>query len=224
MVLQANKRLSHGVQFQASYTFSKSMDNGQISQTFSSPNVPLNPLDYSLESGASNFDVPHRVVASLVYTPGRLFGLGGNTAFGRAIFGGWTIAPIMTFQSGFTYSAGLSGNVSGGTSTGIFGAGGANRLPILARNAFRSPRLFNVDLRISKRFRITETANFEILGEAFNLFNHMNVTDVATRMYAVGGNAGAQTLTFDPLFGRPTAAGNSIFRERQVQVAARFQF
>jgi hypothetical protein len=223
-VFQANKRFSHGVQFQASYTFSKSLDNGQGSQTFSSPNVPLNPFDYSLEHGTSNFDVPHRIVASMVYNPRKLFGLGGSSGVGRAIFGGWTLAPIVTFQSGFVYSAGLSGNVSGGTSTGIFGAGGANRLPNVERNAFRSPRLINIDLRVSRRFRITETTNFEILAEGFNLLNHTNVTEVASRMYAVGGNAGAQTLTFDPTFGSPTAAGNSIFRERQVQLAARFQF
>ena len=229
MVLQANKRFSHGVQFQASYTFSKSLDNGQGSQTFSSPNVPLNPFDYSLEHGTSNFDVPHRIVASMVYAPGKLFGLGGSSGFGRAIFGGWTLAPIVTFQSGFVYSAGYSGNLSnvggpGGTSTGIFGVGGANRLPNVERNSFRSPRLINIDLRVSRRFRITETMNFEILVEAFNLLNHTNVTEVASRLYSLGGTANSQVLTFDPTFGNPTAAGNSIFRERQVQVAARFQF
>jgi hypothetical protein len=220
LVLQANRRLTDGLQFQASYTLSKARDNGQTSQTFTSPNVPLNPYDLRLESGTSNLDIPHRFVASMVYAPGTLFGVGKDSSLGRAIFGGFTIAPIVTIQSGRPYSAGTSGNATGGTSQGILGAGGAGRLPNVARNSYRLPTAFNVDLRISRRFRFTETANLELLAEGFNIFNRVNVTDVGTRAYVVSGS----TLTYDPLFGVPSEAGNSIFRERQVQFAARFQF
>jgi hypothetical protein len=220
MVLQANRRLTDGLQFQASYTLSKAKDNGQTSQTFTSPNVPLNPYDLALESGTSNLDIPHRFVASAVYAPGTLFGVGRNSSLGRAIFGGWTISPIVTIQSGRPYSAGTSGNASGATGQGLIGAGGAGRLPNIERNAYRLPYAFNVDLRISRRFRITETANFEVFAEGFNIFNRVNVTDVGTRAYTLSGN----TLTYDPLFGIPSEAGNTIFRERQIQFAGRFQF
>lgn len=220
LVLQANRRLTKGLQFQSSYTFSKSKDNGQISQTFTNPNVPLNPYDLSLESGTSNFDVPHRFVASAVYAPGTLFGVGGKTSLGRNIFGGFTIAPIVTIQSGFAYSAGVSGNASGATSQGILGAGGAGRLPNVERNAYRSPYVFNVDMRVSKRFRLSETANLEFFAEGFNIFNRVNITGLGTRAYSLSGT----TLNYDPLFGVPTDAGNSIFRERQIQLAARIQF
>ncbi|HLM59330.1 MAG TPA: hypothetical protein VK308_00870, partial [Pyrinomonadaceae bacterium] len=115
-------------------------------------------------------------------------------------------------------------NAAGGTSQGIIGAGGDGRLPNVARNSYRLPYVVNVDLRLSKRFRITETANLEFFAEGFNIFNRVNVTNVGTRAYTVTGNAAAPTLTYDPLFGVPNEAGNSIFRERQVQFAARFQF
>ncbi|HEX8286407.1 MAG TPA: carboxypeptidase regulatory-like domain-containing protein [Pyrinomonadaceae bacterium] len=225
LVLQANRRLTDGLQFQASYTFSQARDNGQTSQTFTTGNVPLNPFDLDQEYGISNLDIPHRFVASAVYAPGTLFGLGRGSNFGRAIFGGFTISPVVTIQSGRPYSAGVSGNAPSGTSTGIFGAGGANRLPNVERNAYRLPYAFNVDLRISRRFRFTETANLEILAEGFNIFNRVNVTDVGTTAYNISGT----TLTYVtsggvPTFGVPTEAGNSIFRERQIQFAARFQF
>lgn len=222
LVLQANRRLTSGLQFQASYTYSQATDNGQTSQTFTSPNVPLNPFDLDLEYGTSNLDIPHRFVASAVYAPGTLFGVGGSSSLGRAIFGGFTIAPIVTIQSGAPYSFGVTGNALAGTSTGILGAGGASRLPNAQRNANRLPYVFNVDLRVSRRFRITETANFEIFAEGFNIFNRLNVTGVAsTSAYTIAGsNLNFNTTTF----GIPSEAGNSIFRERQIQFAARFQF
>lgn len=224
LVFQANRRLTKGLQFQASYTLSKATDNGQTSQTFTSPNVPLDPYNIDNERGISNLDIPHRFVASAVYNPNTLFGLGRNTSLGRAIFGGFTFSPIVTIQSGRPYTAGTSGNATGGTSQGIIGAGGAGRLPNLERNTFRLPYSFNVDARLSRRFRLGETANLEILAEGFNIFNRQNVTNLGTRAYIVGGTATAATLTYDPLFGIPTEAGNSIFRERQIQFAARFQF
>ncbi|HSK72328.1 MAG TPA: carboxypeptidase regulatory-like domain-containing protein [Pyrinomonadaceae bacterium] len=226
LVLQANRRLTRGLQFQTSYTYSMARDNGQTSQTFTNPNVPLNPFDLDLEYGTSNLDIPHRFVASAVYAPGTLFGVGRNSSLGRAIFGGFTIAPIVTIQSGRPYSAGVSGNApTPNISTGILGAGGDNRLPTIERNAYRLPYAFNVDLRISRRFRLTETANLEVLAEGFNIFNRQNITNVGTTAYTISTVSGVTRLTYNTAtFGVPSEAGNTIFRERQIQFAARFQF
>ena len=45
LVLQANRRLTNGLQFQMNYTLSRAMDNGQTSQTFVANNVPFNAFD-----------------------------------------------------------------------------------------------------------------------------------------------------------------------------------
>lgn len=220
LVVQFNRRLTDGVQFQTSYTFSEATDNGQNSQTFTSPNSPLNPYDLNDEQGISNFDIPHRFVASVVFAPKSLFGLKNSSKVGRALLGGWTIAPVVTAQSGSPYTGTTSGNVSGGTSFGPLGAGGSSRLPLLRPNSFRTPKLINVDLRISKRFNFSETTNLEFLAEGFNIFNRFQATSVNSRIYTLSGT----TFTADNNFGLVTTAGNSIFRERQVQLAARFQF
>jgi carboxypeptidase family protein len=245
LVLQLNRRFTNGLQFQVNYTFSKATDTGQESQTFTSPNVPLNPFDYSLEKGHANFDIPHRFVASVVWNPD--FFEKSDNSVARAIFNDWTIAPIVQIASGRPNGAFISGNapactvaaICGGSalsataSTGIFGAGGANRFPLFQRNSFRFPKTVNVDLRLSRRFKFTETMNLEVLGEAFNLFNHVNVTNRGTSLYTVGtaaaGNAaglptGTPILTVDPLFLVPNEAGNTVFRERQIQFAVRFTF
>ncbi|MEP6945089.1 MAG: TonB-dependent receptor [Acidobacteriota bacterium] len=220
-VVQLNRRMTNGLQFQTSYTYSRARDNNQGSVTFSTPNVPLDVNNLALDEGVSNFDVPHRFVASLVYAPRTLFSLGGGSKVGRAILGGWSIAPIVVGASGNPYSYNVSGNVSGGISTGILGAGGANRLTNVARNRLRTPSTWNTDLRISRRFRFTESTNLEILGEAFNLFNRFQVTGVGTTAYSISGTTlNYQTTTF----GVPSAAGNSIIRERQIQFSARLSF
>ena len=158
----------------------------------------------------------------MVYSPRALFGIGADSRARRAIFGGWTIAPIFTASSGFTYSGVTTSSLTGaqGSGAGLLGAGGSSRIPGIERNAFRAPKVVNIDLRVSRRIRFTETMNLEFLAEAFNLFNRFHSTGINTTMYSLSGT----TLNFSPTFRTVTAAGNSIVRERQVQFAARFQF
>lgn len=225
LVLQANRRFTNGLQFQASYTRSRAKDTGQSSVTFTTGNNVLNPFDISRESAISNLDVPHRFVGSMVYAP-EFFGKDSDNKVGHAIFDGFTISPIVQISSGRPVTPFVSGNLAGTTpGGGVIGAGGSARPFFLQRNTFRQPKTAVIDLRLSRRFRFGETMNLEVLGEAFNLFNRSNVTGVADRLYLLGGTNAAPTLTFDPTFLTPTDISNATFlRERQVQLAVRFQF
>lgn len=238
LVLQLNRRLTKGLQFQTHYTLSRSRDNGQNSQTFTFTQGRLDPFNEGYdEEGRSNNDVPHRFVASAVWNPSAPFGL-EDSKVGRAIFGGWTLAPIFVAQSGYPYTATFSGNLTTTTtgagvatasnpiSGGLTGSGGGSRIPFFERNSFRQPKLVNLDLRLSRRFRFTESMNLEFLAEAFNLFNRYQVTGVNATAYAVSGatSLASTTLTPQTAFGTVTSAGNSIYRERQIQFAVRFQF
>jgi hypothetical protein len=222
LVLQANRRLTNGLQFQMSYTLSRARDNGQTSVTFSATNTPTDPFNLNLDNGPANFDTPHRFVASAVYTPSN-FGL-DESRVGRAIFGGWTIAPIVTAQSGRPYSASVSGRPTVAVGTGlnntITGSGGNSFFLPLGRNSFRQPKIVNVDARLSRRFRFDETKNLEFLIEGFNVFNRTQITAVNDTAFTLSGT----TLTPVAAFGSDAATGNSIFRERQVQFAFRFEF
>jgi hypothetical protein len=222
MVLQLNRRLTKGLQFQINYTKSKTTDTGQNSATFTFTNGPLNPFDLSFEPGRSNLDIPHRFVASAVWNPTLPAGM--DSAAARAILGGFTIAPIVMVQSGVAYSANISGFGPSAIGGGITGSGALGRIPLLfERNQFRQPKIVNVDLRVSRRFRLKESMNIEFLAEGFNLFNHYQVTSVNTTLYTFSGS----NLSFTPNgpnFGVASGTGNSIFRERQVQFALRFHF
>ncbi len=81
----------------------------------------------------------------------------------------------------------------------------------LGRNTFYTPGYFNVDLRLDKKFYVTETANFEVIADAFNLFNRFNVLAVNLLCNPTGGSCSA---------GEPSAA----FSPREFQFGLKFNF
>src|SRR5271154_6332423 len=85
------------------------------------------------------------------------------------ILDGWTAAPIFYASSGAPYTGFINGSLPGsgsltGTSTllntvcfsthngGLNCASGQNRVPNIARNAFRMPRRWYIDMRIGREF------------------------------------------------------------------------
>jgi hypothetical protein len=240
LVLQANRRLTNGLQFQANYTLSRAQDNGQTSQTFTTNNVPLNAFDQQAENALSAFDRRHKFVTSVVYNTHWF--KDGDNATARAIFNNWTLAPIVNAFSGARYTGAVSGNVNpqnnfgvtGITNTpggGVNGSGGATRFGLVPRNFFKQPSIWYLDMRVSRRFSLTEQTKLEVLAEAFNLFNRTQVTSVSTTLYSICSTGSAaspcNTLTFNggPTgFASVTGADSTLFRERQVQLAVRFEF
>ncbi len=230
-VFQLNRRLTNGVQFQTSYTYSHASDASQQTGTFTNNNDPLDPYNYNEERGPANFDLHHRFVASGVWMPKGP----SDSEVGRAILGGWALSPVFVIQSGFPYSYGVTGNapttlagqpnlVRAGTN--ITGSGGTNRLPSFlpgaGRNVLRFPKFWNVDLRLSRRIRFTETKNVEFLAEAFNLANRTHILgNLDTTAYAISGTS----LNLRPEFQTITPpAGETLYKSRQFQFAARFEF
>jgi hypothetical protein len=230
LVLQANRRLTKGLQFQSSYTLSRAQDNGgsQSSATFTPGFSALfNPFDAQGDNGLSPYDRRHKFVASVVYNTN--FKSLTDSAAGH-ILNGWTIAPIVNMYSGFRYtpltnSFSPSALFGASPAGGINGSNGSLRFALLPNNAFHAPAIKYVDLRISRRFTIKEDAKIEVLAEGFNIFNRTQVTGINNRMYVVSTSGSNVIATFDPTFGTPSDLSNGFFfRERQIQLAVRFQF
>jgi hypothetical protein len=218
LVLSLNRRFTNGLQVQAGYTFSKTTDNGQSSQTFTTGNNVLNPFDLGLEQGTSTFDIPHRFSFSAVWQPK------ASSVWLRDL----TLAPVVGISSGAPFTATVTGNAppANRVLTGILGAGGTNRLPEIDRNTYRLPYSASVDLRISRAFPIQGRMRVEAIADFFNLFNRINYTASTTNLYQIGGTAAAPTLTYNPTFNNFTAANNGTFspRPREIQFGARFNF
>jgi hypothetical protein len=249
LVLQANRRLTNGLQFQSSYTLSRAYDNGQTSATFTLGNAPFNAFNQAGEGALSAFDRRQKFVTSVVYNTN----FKGGSHASRTILNNWTIAPIFNAFSGARYTSNISGSITpsaygfigasctGGAGTcstpggGANGSGGSTRFAQLPRNFFKQPKIWYLDMRISRRFSLGEGMNLELIAEGFNLFNRTQVTNVGTTIYnfsTTGCPAGsAQCLVFNlppntvtGNYQRTTGADSTLFRERQVQLAARFQF
>ena len=228
LVLQANRRLTGGLQFQTNYTLSRASDNGQSSVTFTSNNLPFNAFDQAAENGLSAFDRRQKFVASVVYSPNPF-----TDGAAKHIFNGWTFAPILNAFSGQRVTGNISGSItptSFGFSSnttpggGVNGSGGSSRFAMLPRNFFKQPNIWYVDARLSRRFSLTEGVKLEVLAEGFNVFNRTQVTFVNATIYNLSGT----TLTFNGTGSNPffnvSGADSTLFRERQVQFAARFEF
>jgi hypothetical protein len=231
LVLQANRRFTKGLQFQINYTRSQAIDSGQRSGTFA-PGTPtaFTGFPSGQDVGLSDLDIPNRFVASGVWAPEKTFGF-AKSGVGHAIFEGFQIAPIITVASGRTvteFISGGSGNV-GGVANGMLGSGGPTRAFFIPRNSFRRQKTATFDLRLSKRIRLTEKTNIELLGEAFNVFNRSNITFLENTLYILNNTTSTLTLNSGqtgilPFLTTSEVNNTTIFTPRSVQLAVRFNF
>jgi hypothetical protein len=197
----------------------------------------LLPNNVGGEYGNTQFNVPNRFVVSMVVnSPWHVKGPLGYLA------NGWQMAPIFQAQNGLPYSVGTSGTAPGvlASGGGINGSYGTSRIGLLARDIYNMPGTQNLDWRITKTITLKEKYSLDLMGEAFNLFNHYNVTGVGTTGYTVSKsgtisdtngatqNCSSATpcLSYNASsFGIPTTANsNFAYSTRQIQIGLKFKF
>ena len=236
MVLTLRRRMSHGLEFTANYTLSKATDGGQVAGTygtFNGTDYPIDPYNRKLEYGLSDLDQRHRFVANAVWMPSAK-GISNQAV--RQLLNNWAFSTIVTMSSGQPVTPYVSGYPSGapdgGVSGGVSYAGPTNgRAGWLPRNSFTSPGFHNVDFRIGRQFPITERLRLSLIGEAFNLFNHTNVSGVFNTGFSyVGAGSGAcaghtnACYVPNPLFMSTTSTSNLMWGSRQLQISGRLTF
>jgi hypothetical protein len=197
LVFTFRKPFSHGLEVVANYTYAHSNDGGQVSGvngTFNGTDTPVDPFNLKPEYGRSDLDMRERFVGSLVYGPDLSHLPSGAL---RYALNGWMISGSATEQTGFPVTAAMANSPSGAPDGGVtggelslFNSATGGRAPQVPRNAFPGPGLRDIDARITRDFPIFEKAKFEILGEAFNLFNQDNRLSVNTTAfsYAAAGS------------------------------------
>jgi hypothetical protein len=229
LVGQISHRFSDHFSFNANYTWSHALDYGVNNQTNSTANNLLDPQNIRAEYGNAVSNTPNRfVINSVLSSPWKRAGLLSY------LVNDWQLSPSYSIQSGLPYNITTTGTPTNAVGGGINGSNGTFRVPGIARNAYSQPKTNVLDLRISKRFAVTEHAKLELLGESFNLINHQNVTAVNTLGYTLGTNSAGNTLTFNTSPANPlvsqfgtvsqTNSSNFSFAPRQIQIGARLQF
>ena len=191
------KRFSHGVQFQAAYTWSKSLDWA------SSFEETLNPFNFKASRSLSLFNSAQRFVINYVWD----LPVPRYTGAKEKLLNDWQISGITQFQSGFpirlqtqndneligslfffgTAAPQLNGSLQKLNPKTLQNINGVQGHYILNPGQFSDPALGTFattprsiccgpgenqwDLTISKRISISESKYFQFRTDIFNLFN-----------------------------------------------------
>ena len=188
------KRFSHGLQFQASYTLSKSLDDGS---TFEET---LDPFNFRASRALSLFNSHQRFVVSYDWQ----LPIPEHKGFAGRLLNDWAISGITQFQTGFPIRLDTENDNELIASIFFLGTEAPQRVAPFQKlnpktngsfwfnpNDFQDPQLgqFNIgtqrsiccgpglqqwDFAVHKKIAITESKYFQFRGEIFNLFNHTN--------------------------------------------------
>jgi hypothetical protein len=162
----------------------------------------------------------------------------------RWLLNGWAVSSVWTLASAQPLFASISGFPSGGADSGLTGGtttntgGTTGGRPLFeGRNVYLGHPLYNIDLRAMRQFTYREKYNLQIVAEAFNLFNHTNISSVNLTAFTYA-NAGSGACTAavaagangcivpSPTFDAPTSSSssNGLYGARQMQFSAKITF
>ena len=197
MVVSLNQRASRWATMRLSYTLSKTIDDAG-NFFFSTVQNNFNIRD---DRGLSDNDQRHRFVVSGTLEAPRQ---GNEKSLARFLRG---------FQFGYIFSYGsrLPFNVLLGNDRN-FDSNNNDRPIGVGRNTGRGFDFASLDLRVSRRFQLTERVDLQLLAEGFNVLNRTN--------FGVPNNTFGSGVNPLPTFGRPTAA----FDPRQFQFGMKVSF
>ncbi|HEX6179484.1 MAG TPA: hypothetical protein VF057_14065, partial [Thermoanaerobaculia bacterium] len=171
------------------------------------------PQDFDLEWGPSDNDIEHRLVLSGIWN---LNYSSGEGWWEKMFLQGWALSGIVTWQSGFPYSA----TMPSGADLNRDGNRRNDRAPGLGRNSFRTEDQLSIDPRITKVIPIGGL-NLQLIAEAFNVTNESNVTTVTTNYYNLVDGHLEPTTNFATPLSTTGAAGSG---PRTIQLAAKVTF
>jgi hypothetical protein len=225
------KNFSHGLQFQASYTLSKTMDNA------SSFESALNPLNFNATYGLSAYDARNRFVFNYVWD----LPVPKYDGFKGKMLDGWEVSGILSFQTGFPIRITSQDDVEELDSTDLFEFPGEPNLtapfhtqnirknngfvfdpnlftnatvaPGTIGNAPRSiccgPGINNWDMSFMKETNFGERLQMEFRSDIFNIWNH-------AQFYSVDGDVSNTGSTFGQV--------QHVHDPRLVQFSLKFRF
>ncbi len=207
--VDVTRRFSHGLSFRGVYTFSKALDDGDsLNQTTAgnAPGLASNPFNLRADKGLATFNVTNLAVINALYA--LPFGRGqmyANDVQGWKghLISGWSLASIITLQSGFPLTPQLSYNPSnnGDTRNAVrpfvnpsftgpvvlgkpdqwFNPAAFIAPPSASgfygnagRDTFIGPGLATWDFSVLKDTAISERLQLQFRAEIFNLLNRAN--------------------------------------------------
>jgi hypothetical protein len=241
LAVGVQKRMTHGLQVQLAYNYSKAIDEGSGvtsgGDEFAQGQRGIYYWDMKEKRGLASFDIRNTLTTNFTYE----FPTRGLTGIAGAVAGGWQVNGILTLTDGYPLSVHdnsttqntLIGSVEslrvnlvpGGDANPVLG--GPDRyfdtsqfqpsepgyFGTLGRNTLISPGLATMDFSVQKNFQFLEAHRVQFRAEFFNLFNRPNFGTPATTIFTNG------VLAADA--GRISMTRTSA---RQIQFGLRYSF
>jgi hypothetical protein len=243
---QIKKRLDHGISFGAAYTWSKFLNDMDVSP-FNGQGGTINFQNFhdpGSNYAPSNFDIRQSLKSSIVYQ--LPFGMGRtwlnkNRLLDEGI-GGWQISAIVINQTGNPFTITYNGANNSYAQAGAwypnvlrpaqniqksinewydptaYAAATNGTFGDSRRNSLRAAGIDTTNLSLGKTFRITEVIGLQLRADASNVFNHTNFD-------APDGYFNDPVNLSTP--GRPQGAGTvsaTTVPGRTMQISARIAF
>ncbi len=192
--LQFDRRTTHGIGFGASYTLSRTKDNGSARGT-----VLPNAYDDKGFWGISDIDRTHVMLVNYYYNLPTLRSLPKVLGY---VLGNWGISGVQQLQSGSPFSVTTTEDIAGvGAGSGsqfynlVGDPNGVKRTDLTSspaiwfnkdafarpntgtfgtqpRNGLRNPGFWDAHLSVRRSFPVTEKHRLDLRWEAFNVLNH----------------------------------------------------
>jgi hypothetical protein len=250
LTVTLRRPFQNGLELLANETWSKAMDDDQVSGTYGTfygGNPPLDPNNIRGEYGPSDLDVRNRFVASAVYQPklyqdNKIFKYGLDPFIFSGTYTAQSGIPVVAAMSGYP-SGGADGGVTGAVMSSGSGTATAGRPPQIGRNSQRAPGLQNLDFRVSRDVQVRENIRLQFMAEAFNIANHRIITSVnstystytapgtgcsaSTAAIANGATFGGCLTPYVSTtagFDSPSGTNNLLYGPRQLQVSGKLFF
>jgi hypothetical protein len=208
LIVNYTRSLARGIQINANYTWSHTISDGPEVNTFEQ-NVGIeDPTNLKRDRGNSIVNHPNAFNLTAVMEP--TFSV--RHGFLNSLANGNMVALLANVSSGDQASVLTNQTINGDASTQA-----VTRPLFVGRNTVRSPSVYQIDGRYTRNFpKLFDRLQTSFLLEANNIFNHTNVTGIATTQ-PVNSLTGAPS-------GAPTVVRSSVLEARIVQfgIAARW--
>src|ERR1700680_4706918 len=249
LITQLKKRMSRGLQVEASYTFAKGIDTSSssaASDQYRNSISTLLPFCIRCRRGLSDTDIRHNFTANYVWNIPTAASFGAPA---KAILGNWETGGILTMESGTPFTVTIPGDPLGmnngdpfqypdrifgpGCATGV-NPGNPNQYVKLqcfappkistlkgneGRNSLIGPGLVDLDFSLSKNIPVTR------ISETFKAQGRADFFNIINRANFTSPNDNRAIINPD---GTPVGFGGAITltntTSRQIQFALKFSW
>jgi hypothetical protein len=194
VVVSAQHRFASNYTLLTNYTWSHCISSGNFAGDIAGPSYQ-NPSNRNADVGNCGFDIRQNYNLSIVATMPKV-----RSGLMSVLLENWQLAPIFTARTGAPFTP-VTGTDNSRTGVGLdrpnyisnpyvenlnsrvwvtptaYAANAIGTLGNTGTFSLTGPGFYDLDVSLSRRFKLRERANLEVRAEFFNVLNHTNFSN-----------------------------------------------